>query len=54
MERGGGSTPEMVKQETSDAQLGVHAGGWESFGDAVWVVRGSGGWPLKRSVEDLQ
>lgn len=43
--RGGlGYTPETAKQETSDARLGVQAGGWESsFRDAVWVVMGSGG-----------
>lgn len=37
--RSGGCSPETVKLETSDTQLGVRAGGWESsFGDAVWVV----------------
>lgn len=42
--RRGGCTLETVKLETSDAQLGVQAGGWESsFGDAVWVVMGRGG-----------
>lgn len=36
---GGACSPETVKLETSDTQLGVQAGGWESaLGDAVWVV----------------
>lgn len=45
---GGGCSPETVKLETSDAQLGVQAGGWESsFGVAVWVVVGGGlGWVI--------
>lgn len=35
--------------ETSDAQLGVQAGGWEcSFGDAVWVVMGEGESGIRR------
>lgn len=42
-EGGGRCSPETVMLETSDAQLGVQAGGWESsFGDAVWVVMGGG------------
>lgn len=33
----GGHSPESVKLETSDARLGVRAGGWEpSCGAAVW------------------
>lgn len=43
-EEEGGCSPETLMLETSDAQLGVQAGGWESsFGDAVWVVMGGGG-----------
>lgn len=41
---GGVYSPETVMLETSDARLGVQAGGWESsFVDVVWVVMG-GGW----------
>lgn len=51
-ERGGGCwrySPETVMLETSDAQLGVQAGGWEySFGDAVWVVMGEGESGIRR------
>lgn len=42
-EEGGrvGGSLETLMLETSDAQLGVQAGGWESsFGDSVWVVMG--------------
>lgn len=40
---GGECSPGSAMLETSDAQLGVQAGGWDSsFGDAVWVVMGGG------------
>lgn len=41
---GGGCSLESVKLETSDAQLGVRAGGWEpSCGDALWGRLQDGG-----------
>lgn len=52
---GGGGwrySPEIVMLETSDAQLGVQAGGWEcSFGATVWVVMGEGDSGIRRGKE---
>lgn len=42
-------SPEREEAETSNTQLGIRAGGWESsFGDAAWVVVGWGGPGVQR------
>lgn len=43
-EGGGGCSPETVKLETSDAQLGVQAGGWESSMETQCGWLWGGGW----------